>query len=103
MDVEPCVIAATSDLGEQYIECMQLGGEYAYAGRDWVCERVAALLGASILDEVHNHHNFAWRETHGGEELWVVRKRSDACFPRAKGICRWDDGGNFGDSGRRRE
>jgi tRNA-splicing ligase RtcB len=29
MDVEPCVIAAESDFGEQYIDCMQLGGEYA--------------------------------------------------------------------------
>jgi len=94
MDVEPCVIAAAGDLGEQYIQCMQLGGEYAYAGRDWVCEKVASLLGAPILEEVHNHHNFAWRETHGGEELWVVRKGATPAFPGQKGFV----GGTMGET-----
>lgn len=46
MDVEPCVIPADSDLGAQYLQCMTLAGEYAYAGRDWVCEKVASILGA---------------------------------------------------------
>jgi len=86
MEVEPCVLDAASDLGEQYIKAMELGGAYAYAGRDWVCDRVAALLGATILEEVHNHHNFAWRETHGGEDLWVVRKGATPAFPGQKGF-----------------
>lgn len=60
---------------------MKLAGRYAYAGRDWVCRKVADLLGARIVDEVHNHHNFAWRETHGGRELWVVRKGATPAFP----------------------
>jgi tRNA-splicing ligase RtcB len=94
MDVEPCVIPAHSDLGAQYIECMQLGGEYAYAGRDWVCARVAALLGAPILKEVHNHHNFAWRETHSGEQLWVVRKGATPAFPGQTGFV----GGTMGET-----
>ncbi|HKW57167.1 MAG TPA: RtcB family protein [Candidatus Acidoferrum sp.] len=94
MDVEPCVIAAKSDLGEQYIRCMHLGGKYAYAGRDWVCAKVAELLGATILEEVHNHHNFAWRETHGGEELWVVRKGATPAFPGQKGFV----GGTMGET-----
>jgi tRNA-splicing ligase RtcB len=34
MDVDPCVIGASTDLGVQYIEAMHLAGEYAYAGRD---------------------------------------------------------------------
>lgn len=93
MDVDPCVIEATSDLGEQYLECMQLAGDYAYAGRDWVCQRVAQLLGAPILEEVHNHHNFAWRETHGGEEYWVVRKGATPAFPGQKGFV----GGTMGE------
>jgi len=93
MDVEPCVIPAAGDLGAQYIECMQLAGEYAYAGRDWVCGRVAKLLGAPILEEVHNHHNFAWRETHGGEDLWVVRKGATPAFPGQKGFV----GGTMGE------
>jgi tRNA-splicing ligase RtcB len=94
MDVEPCVIDAHGDLGEQYVQCMHLGGEYAYAGRDWVCRRVAQLLGASILEEVHNHHNFAWRETHDGEEYWVVRKGATPAFPGQKGFV----GGTMGET-----
>jgi tRNA-splicing ligase RtcB len=94
MDVEPCVIPADSDLGAQYLQCMTLAGEYAYAGRDWVCEKVASILGASILEEVHNHHNFAWREPHDGEEFWVVRKGATPAFPGQKGFV----GGTMGET-----
>ena len=86
MDVEPCVLDASSDLGEQYIRAMTLAGEYAYAGRDWVCDRVARLLGATIFESVHNHHNFAWREEHDGEKYWVVRKGATPAFPGQKGF-----------------
>jgi tRNA-splicing ligase RtcB len=86
MDVEPCVLDVASDLGAQYIHAMQLGGAYAYAGRDWVCDRVARILGASILEEVHNHHNYAWRETHGGKDYWVVRKGATPAFPGQRGF-----------------
>ena len=93
MDVEPCILMADSQLGADYLEGMRLGGLYAYAGRDWVCSRVAKILGASILDEVHNHHNFAWREEHGGEQLWVVRKGATPAFPGQRGFV----GGSMGD------
>ena len=86
MDVEPCVLSASGDLGEQYIRAMTLAGEYAYAGRDWVCDRVASILGAPIVESVHNHHNFAWREEHGGEQYWVVRKGATPAFPGQKGF-----------------
>ncbi|MBS1712231.1 MAG: RtcB family protein [Armatimonadetes bacterium] len=75
-----------SPLGEEYIACMELAGKYAYAGRDWVCRRVAKILGAKILDEVHNHHNFAWKERHDGENLWVVRKGATPAFPGQRGF-----------------
>ena len=94
MDVEPCVIPARSDLGQQYLQCMHLAGQYAYAGRDWVCQRVARILGAEIVEEVHNHHNFAWRETHQGEQLWVVRKGATPAFPGQKGFV----GGTMGET-----
>ncbi len=94
MDVEPCVIGASTDLGEQYIVCMNLAGEYAYAGRDWVCQRVAKILGAEIVEEVHNHHNFAWRESHGSEDYWVVRKGATPAFPGQKGFV----GGTMGET-----
>jgi tRNA-splicing ligase RtcB len=86
MEVEPCVLSASSDLGEQYIRAITLAGAYAYAGRDWVCDRIATLLGSSILESVHNHHNFAWREEHEGERYWVVRKGATPAFPGQKGF-----------------
>lgn len=86
MDVEPCVLAVDSPLGTDYLQAMNLAGEYAYAGRDWVCAKVAGILGAPIIEEVHNHHNFAWRETHQGEDLWVVRKGATPAFPGQKGF-----------------
>ena len=93
MDVEPCILPVASDLGAQYLEGMRLGGRYAYAGRDWVCARVARLLGANVIEEVHNHHNFAWRESHGGQDLWVVRKGATPAFPGQRGFV----GGSMGD------
>ncbi|NLB64955.1 MAG: RtcB family protein [Lentisphaerae bacterium] len=93
MDVDPLVIPAKSALGADYLACMELAGRYAYAGRDWVCAEAARLLGAKIVEEVHNHHNFAWRERHGGEMLWVVRKGATPAFPGQKGFI----GGSMGD------
>jgi tRNA-splicing ligase RtcB len=72
---------------------MHLAGRYAYAGRDWVCAKVASLLGAKIEEEIHNHHNFAWEEEHGGRTLWVVRKGATPAFPGQKGFV----GGSMGD------
>lgn len=90
INVEPVVLDEESQLGQEYIACMNLAGRYAYAGRDWVCERVAKVLGSKIVDEVHNHHNFAWKETHkgqdGDEELWVVRKGATPAFPGQRGF-----------------
>ncbi|MFI5333793.1 MAG: RtcB family protein [Chlamydiales bacterium] len=90
---KPVVFSTDSDLGEQYVRCMELAGRYTYAGRDWVCSRVAKILGGEILEEVHNHHNFAWKEKHFGEEYWVVRKGSTPAFPGQKGFV----GGSMGE------
>jgi len=91
IDVDPLVIPVKSALGSDYLACMSLAGRYAYAGRDWVCSEVARLLGAEILEEVHNHHNFAWRESHDGKDLWVVRKGATPAFPGQKvlSVVRW--------------
>lgn len=93
MDVDPLVLSVRSSLGIDYLTCMHLAGRYAYAGRDWVCSEVARMLGANILEEVHNHHNYAWRETHGGQDLWVVRKGATPAFPGQRGFV----GGSMGD------
>ncbi|MEK7641250.1 MAG: RtcB family protein, partial [Patescibacteria group bacterium] len=49
-------------MGQDYWELMQLAGEYAYAGREWVARKVVKILGGKELELVHNHHNFAWKE-----------------------------------------
>jgi tRNA-splicing ligase RtcB len=93
MMVDPVFFDVSSDLGTQYIHAMQLGGAYAYAGRDWVCDRVARLLGATIVEEVHNHHNYAWLEEHDGRNLWVCRKGATPAFPGQRGFV----GGTMGE------
>jgi tRNA-splicing ligase RtcB len=93
MDVDPLVLSVHSNLGAEYLACMHLAGRYAYAGRDWVCSEVARMLGANILEEVHNHHNYAWCETHNGQDLWVVRKGATPAFPGQRGFV----GGSMGD------
>ncbi len=90
---EPVILDENSDLGAQYIKCMELAGQYAYAGRDWVCERVAKILSGNISESIHNHHNFAWKERHFGKDLWVVRKGATPAFPSQKGFV----GGSMGD------
>jgi tRNA-splicing ligase RtcB len=93
IDVAPTLLHQDSDLGRQYLAAMTLAGQYAYAGREWVIERVRAIVGGEVLDTVHNHHNFAWRERHGGRDLWVVRKGATPAFPGQRGFV----GGSMGD------
>ncbi len=93
MYVDPVVLDVKSNIGQDYLAAMKLAGRYAYAGRDWVCQRVARLVNAHILEEVHNHHNFAWFEKHKGEDYWVVRKGATPAFVGQKGFI----GGSMGD------
>jgi tRNA-splicing ligase RtcB (3'-phosphate/5'-hydroxy nucleic acid ligase) len=86
MDVEPALVHQDDELGRRYLAAMTLAGRYAYAGREWVIERVRAIIGATITDVVHNHHNFAWRERHGGRDVWVVRKGATPAFPGQRGF-----------------
>lgn len=86
MMVDPVTLDVNSDLGEQYLLGMNLAGRYAYAGRDWVCNKVAQIIRANIVETIHNHHNFAWKERHGERDLWVVRKGATPAFPGQKGF-----------------
>lgn len=83
-----------SELGKGYWALMNLAGEYAYAGREWVARKVVQILGGKEQELVHNHHNFGWKETHGGEELVVIRKGATPAFPGQKGFV----GGSMGDN-----
>ncbi len=80
-------------VGHDYWHLMNLAGRYAYAGREWVARKVVSILGANEMELVHNHHNFAWKERHEGEELVVVRKGATPAFPGQNGFI----GGSMGD------
>jgi tRNA-splicing ligase RtcB (3'-phosphate/5'-hydroxy nucleic acid ligase) len=93
MDSPPVLFEVGSELGDSYVAAMQLAGDYAYAGRDIVVDKVLEILGASAEHEVHNHHNFAWREEHLGRTYWVVRKGCTPARPGQEGFV----GGSMGD------
>jgi tRNA-splicing ligase RtcB len=94
MDVPPTVVPLDAPVGQDYLAAMKLGGRYAYAGREYVARFVVReILKANIVEEVHNHHNFAWEEEHDGEKFWVVRKGATPAFPGQKGFV----GGSMGD------
>ena len=80
--------------GDAYWTLMNLAGKYAYAGREWVARKVVDLIGAKEEELVHNHHNFAWKETHFGQDLVVVRKGATPAFNFQKGFV----GGSMGDN-----
>ena len=82
-----------SPLGHDYYGLMELAGRYAYAGREWAVRKVVSLIGGRELELVHNHHNFAWRETHYGQDYIVVRKGATPAFPGQMGFI----GGSMGD------
>lgn len=87
------VLPLDSQEGESYWPLMNLAGAYAYAGRDCVIEQVLGILGAHPVSEVHNHHNFAWKEMHDGQEVVVVRKGATPAFGAQQGFV----GGSMGD------
>lgn len=94
MFVAPVVLSLDSELGEEYIATMEIAGIYAYAGRDWVVQKVADILGVDIVNEVHNHHNYAWFEEHEGiGDVVVVRKGATPIFPGQRSFI----GGSMGD------
>lgn len=93
MHAVPASIPLDSTLAEDYLAAMAIAGEYAYAGREWVVARVLAILGCRPTATVHNHHNYAWWEEHGGERWLVTRKGATPAFPGQKGFI----GGSMGD------
>lgn len=87
MDAKPILFDTNSEIGQAYINAMNLAGEYAYAGRDTVVKKVLEILdNPKVTFEVHNHHNFAWLEEHFGENYWVVRKGCTPAFPGQQGF-----------------
>jgi tRNA-splicing ligase RtcB len=63
-----------SEAGQEYGAAMNLMGEYAAANHAVIHREVAKALGAEVLAQVENHHNFAWQERHFGKNVYVHRK-----------------------------
>jgi tRNA-splicing ligase RtcB len=60
--------------GQEYWQAMNLMGQYASANHAIIHRKIARAIGAKVMAGVENHHNFAWKEMHGGRELIVHRK-----------------------------
>jgi len=69
--------------GQRYWNAMQLMGRYAEANHDCIHRHILKTLGAESLLSLENHHNFAWLEEHGGEEVVVHRK---GATPAGEGV-----------------
>ncbi len=75
-----------SDLGREYWQAMELMGLYASANHELIHRSIVRNLGAEVLADIENHHNFAWLETHGGREVVVHRKGATPAGRSAMGI-----------------
>jgi tRNA-splicing ligase RtcB len=63
-----------SEAGQEYWAAMELMGKYAAANHALIHRHIASNLSARVILDVENHHNFAWKEVHDGEEVIVHRK-----------------------------
>jgi len=73
--------------GQEYWAAMELMGRYAAANHACIHRHIAANLGAEVLLDVENHHNFAWKERHviDGVEREVIVHRKGAT-PAGEGV-----------------
>ncbi|MBK8554422.1 MAG: RtcB family protein [Lewinellaceae bacterium] len=72
-----------SELGQEYWMAMNLAGDYASACHEVIHRKLTKAIGGQVLARVENHHNFAWKEMVGGEEVIVHRK---GATPAAEGV-----------------
>jgi tRNA-splicing ligase RtcB len=72
-----------SEAGQEYWLAMNLAGDYASACHDIIHQKLAKAIGGTLLAKVENHHNFAWKEKWGEEEVIVHRK---GATPAGKGV-----------------
>lgn len=69
--------------GQEYWRAMELMGRYAAANHELIHRHMVKNLGANVLLDIENHHNFAWKETHFGRDVIVHRK---GATPAGKGV-----------------
>lgn len=73
--------------GREYWAAMELMGLYAAANHACIHRHIARHLGARVLLDLENHHNFAWKEKHviDGVEREVIVHRKGAT-PAGAGV-----------------
>ena len=76
-------LSLDSEDGQEYWKAMELMGRYAAANHACIHRHVAENLGAEVLYDLENHHNFAWKERHFGRNVIVHRK---GATPAGKGV-----------------
>ncbi|MCC6233413.1 MAG: RtcB family protein [Verrucomicrobiales bacterium] len=76
-----------SEAGQEYWAAMELMGQYAAANHALIHHHMVQHLGATVLLDVENHHNFAWKEEHtiAGTKREVVVHRKGAT-PAGQGV-----------------
>jgi tRNA-splicing ligase RtcB len=76
--------------GQEYWAAMELMGQYAAANHALIHRHIAENLGAQVMLDLENHHNFAWKETHSIDgqprEVIVHRKGATPAGPGVLGI-----------------
>ncbi|MGD0411066.1 MAG: RtcB family protein [Verrucomicrobiota bacterium] len=80
-------LSLDSQPGQEYWEAMELMGRYAAANHACIHHHISENLGAQVLLDLENHHNFAWKEKHviGGVERDVIVHRKGAT-PAGAGV-----------------
>ena len=80
-------LSLDSQEGQEYWAAMELMGQYAAANHACIHRHIAEHLGAEVLLDLENHHNFAWKERHiiDGVEREVIVHRKGAT-PAGEGV-----------------
>jgi len=80
-------LSLDSQEGQEYWAAMELMGQYAAANHTCIHHHIAEHLGAQVLLDLENHHNFAWKEKHviDGVKREVIVHRKGAT-PAGQGV-----------------
>ncbi len=75
------------EAGQEYWAAMNLMGNYAAANHALIHKHIAKKVGAHVVIDIENHHNFAWKERHvvNGVEREVIVHRKGAT-PAGAGV-----------------
>lgn len=78
----------STEAGQEYWAAMELMGRYAASNHELIHTHIARALGVTVLLDIENHHNFAWKERHrrpDGSESEVIVHRKGAT-PAGSGV-----------------